>query len=335
MKLTVTNQFGSDNTTQNVTATVLSAPVAVDGERCGSGVVNLSATASSGGDLNWYDAATGGTLLHTGSTYSPNITANTNFWVEESTAPAPAKGGPATPASVGAGGYFADNDIRGIFLDVISDVTIKSVLVDANGAGTRTVELLDGDGGNVIETKDIDMADGQQRITLDWTVPAGTGYYMKITGSLVDLYRNNAGASYPYDVSGLVSLTGNNYTDQGYYYFFYDWEVQGPGCVSERTQVTGVTDVCTGLDDPSAQNVMRIAPNPTTGVINVNLGLPNANSANLIVMNLIGEVVYQKQLGASSLTSTSTIDLRNQPKGVYLVRVQSEQHTATQRIVVE
>ncbi|MCB9449628.1 MAG: hypothetical protein H6585_14950 [Flavobacteriales bacterium] len=52
--------------------------------------------------------------------------------------------------------------------DVLSDATIKSVYVDATGAGTRTIELLDGDGGNVLQTKDVNLADGGQRVTLDF-----------------------------------------------------------------------------------------------------------------------------------------------------------------------
>ncbi|RVU24229.1 hypothetical protein EOJ36_09930 [Sandaracinomonas limnophila] len=51
------------------------------GSVCGNGTVTLSATVSSG-SAKWYDASTGGTLLATGSTYSPSITATTSYWVE-------------------------------------------------------------------------------------------------------------------------------------------------------------------------------------------------------------------------------------------------------------
>jgi hypothetical protein len=36
--------------------------------------------------LNWYNVATGGTSLATGGSYSPNVTASTSFWVEETSA---------------------------------------------------------------------------------------------------------------------------------------------------------------------------------------------------------------------------------------------------------
>ena len=61
--------------------TVPAAPVAVDGDRCGPGTVNLSATASL--QVNWYDAASGGNLLGTGFTFiTPSISATTIFYAD-------------------------------------------------------------------------------------------------------------------------------------------------------------------------------------------------------------------------------------------------------------
>gem|GEM_PF-2011152 len=49
---------------------------------CGSGQAILEATASGSAVIKWYAAATGGTALFTGNTYTtPNITANTTYYV--------------------------------------------------------------------------------------------------------------------------------------------------------------------------------------------------------------------------------------------------------------
>ncbi|WP_343487541.1 Calx-beta domain-containing protein [Allomuricauda sp. d1] len=64
------------NTTPTVDETI-------GGDRCGEGTVTLTATASSGATLNWYDVATGGTILGTGSSFvTPSITETTSFYVE-------------------------------------------------------------------------------------------------------------------------------------------------------------------------------------------------------------------------------------------------------------
>ncbi|MDR1543825.1 MAG: hypothetical protein LBS50_05345, partial [Prevotellaceae bacterium] len=50
---------------------------------CGAGSLTLSATASSGtAVINWYAAATGGSPLATGGTYSPSPSATTTYWVD-------------------------------------------------------------------------------------------------------------------------------------------------------------------------------------------------------------------------------------------------------------
>ncbi|MBK9318591.1 MAG: hypothetical protein IPM91_07020 [Bacteroidetes bacterium] len=50
---------------------------------CGQGSVTLSATSTGQGTINWYDVATGGTALGTGSTFTTNITGTTTFYAEE------------------------------------------------------------------------------------------------------------------------------------------------------------------------------------------------------------------------------------------------------------
>lgn len=57
------------------------APVLTDGDRCGTGSVNL--TASSSTQVNWYDSPVGGTLLGTGLSFTtPSISATTTFYAE-------------------------------------------------------------------------------------------------------------------------------------------------------------------------------------------------------------------------------------------------------------
>lgn len=82
VKLVVSNTGGSDSVIQTKYITVNTAPAAptVTGDkRCGPGVVNLSATGS--GTLEWYDAATAGNKVNTGTTYGPNISTTTTYYV--------------------------------------------------------------------------------------------------------------------------------------------------------------------------------------------------------------------------------------------------------------
>ncbi|MCE3297027.1 MAG: hypothetical protein K0R65_2741, partial [Crocinitomicaceae bacterium] len=81
----VTDPSGCSSQRFPVDATVLSPPTftsKTDGSRCGNGTVNLSAAASSG-TIKWYTAATGGTPIATGTSFTtPVIGTTTKYYIE-------------------------------------------------------------------------------------------------------------------------------------------------------------------------------------------------------------------------------------------------------------
>jgi len=119
-----------------------------DGQRCGSGVVNLSATATSGTtSFKWYSALTGGTLLATTATgsYSPTVTNTTSFYVT-------------------AYDGTCETQIRKEVVAVVKELPLitlpttleacgdKTPIVLSAGADTETVYLIDEDFESVTST---------------------------------------------------------------------------------------------------------------------------------------------------------------------------------------
>lgn len=230
--LTVANSFGNSQTIRNnyVVVDKPDGPNASDALRCGAGTFDLSASGS--GTLNWYDAAMGGTLLYTGSNFTtPNLSAITSYYVEEVTNPSPQNVGPANN-TFGTGGNF-EGDQHLIF-DCSSGFKLVSVKVYASGTGNRTIQLRNSSGG-VLRSLTTNVPNGESRITLNWDIQPGSNYQLGTT-TAPNLYRNNEGPSYPYTIPGVVSIETSSAGDD-YYYFFYDWEIQEPSCISERTEV--------------------------------------------------------------------------------------------------
>ncbi|MBT8196510.1 MAG: T9SS type A sorting domain-containing protein, partial [Bacteroidia bacterium] len=121
--------------------------------------------------------------------------------------------------------------------------TLISVWVDAQTVGTRTVELRDDNGTVLQDTAVVIATPGPQRITLNFNLPVANDLQLGIAStSLTQLFRNNTNVSYPYDLQGLVTITRSTATSNpvGFYYFFYDWFVQGPPCPSERATVAAI-----------------------------------------------------------------------------------------------
>ncbi len=266
VQLTVTNPNGQGTIVQSdlVTVSLLDPPVAEDGGICGPGTVDLVAFGSN--TLNWYDQPVGGELLHTGQNFSPFIEETTVFHVENSTVEDPIYGG-AISNTIGTGGYFSTNDNWGLVFDVTAPVTLISVKVYANSTGNRTIQLLN-NAGNVVESRVVPIPNGESRITLDMDIPPGQQYLLKLTGSNLGLYRNNAGANFPYHIGNTLTITETNAVVQNafnYWYYFYDWEVQEPGCVSARTAVTASAELCVGLAAEVAEELFTVHPNPSAG----------------------------------------------------------------------
>lgn len=245
VKLVSQNASGKDSITKAnyITVTAIPAnPSTTGASRCGAGIVNLSASGS-GGTLNWYTASTGGTLVNTGTNYSPNLSTTTTYYVSQAAVSAPQKVGPVDN-TINVGGYLTGSDVRGLLFDVLATCTLKTVKVYANTAGNRTIEVRQGVGGTILHLKTVNIPAGESRVTLDFVLQPGTQYHIKVAGTLVDLYRNTGGATYPYTIANLVSITETDYaaTATGYYYYFYDWELIAPGCTSNRVAVTGTVN---------------------------------------------------------------------------------------------
>ena len=61
-----------------------------------------------------------------------------------------------------------------------------------------------------------------------------------ISSDYSGLYRNDAGATYPYNIGTIMNITGSSASGStGYYYFYYNIEVEVP-CVNTTTNITGI-----------------------------------------------------------------------------------------------
>ncbi|MDD4217166.1 MAG: PKD domain-containing protein, partial [Bacteroidales bacterium] len=238
VSLYVENAYGNDtySTTDMITVDMPVAPTTTGAEACGPATLTLNAAGS--GTLNWYDAATSGNLVTTGTEYTNTFENTTTLYVQSDIDnPITSNVGPSDN-SIGNGGYFGNvSYIHGLIFDAYQDFTLVSVWTDASGTKDRVINLKDAS-DNIIATKTVNIPDGQSRITLNIDVPAGNNYTLECDGN-AQLYRNSTGGSYPYTLTDILSIHYNTADDDAYYYYFYDWEVVTYDyCNSARTPVT-------------------------------------------------------------------------------------------------
>jgi len=126
----------------------------------------------------------------------------------------------------GVGGYFNFSIDRAVYFDAYSDLTIKSAKVFASGAAERTITLKNS-GGEIMDTRIVSIPDGESIINLDFQMEAGDDYAIHVNQSNNLSYSGDydgPNIGYPFSIPNLISVTGNNYSDS-FWYFFYDIEV--------------------------------------------------------------------------------------------------------------
>jgi len=239
--LTATNGCGNNQIIRAdyVTIDISAMPAGVSASSCGPGSMTLSASAA--GTLNWYDAATGGNLLTTGTTYvTPNLSSSTSYYVESVVAGATAYTGLTNIILANTSNISAE---QGMIFTALQPFVLKSVKVRsvAAAAASKTVTLKNSSNATLSTVTVNNVPTGESRITLNISVPVGTN--LKLTAPANSyLMRDNTvpAGTYPITLPDVLSITTTTASSlpENYYYFFYDWEVVLPSCTSERTEVT-------------------------------------------------------------------------------------------------
>lgn len=238
VKLVVSNTIGSDSLEQLAFIEVISltAPTVTDGGGCLTDSILLSASGTN--TIHWKDLA--GNLLAVGDDFYTQPSANSSSYLAVNVEDFPNTNIGPVDNNFGQGGNHNTGFIGAINFEAEKELTIYSAWVDAGSAGTRTVTLWDAynSGGTAIQVINVDIPfTGPGRVELGFEVP-GPGQY-SIGLNNADLYRNSAGANYPYTVPGLMTIVSSSATGSpaDFYYYFYDLEVSEKTCESTPVQV--------------------------------------------------------------------------------------------------
>lgn len=253
---------GSCSNEDNIVITS-NLPKPVDGCRNTAGIVSMSISnpGLNGTNYNWYSAPSGGTLIcsNTISCNSPSISSSAYYYVQDMSAVNTTVGpttlvGTATNWGVNAGNQLAFT-VNSNF-DILSmDVPF---LVYGNSSGTITIEILDGSGNPFTPARtftsnasNITSAQNGQLVTFTFTGLTiqsswGSSLRMRLSAETVngDPVWSSGGASYPYSVAGIVSITGEvGGSGSNDYMYFYDWQIStGTSCA--RLPVEGKIGSC-------------------------------------------------------------------------------------------
>ncbi|MBC8319612.1 MAG: PKD domain-containing protein [Bacteroidetes bacterium] len=231
--LIVNNSYGSDTLVKDNFITI-DRPIAPT-TSSGSGCVNSSVllSASGDGELFWYESPVSNNIINDGENFNtPELTETTTYYVENAL-PEIAFTGKAD--SIGEGAYTS---VAGLIFDAVSPFNLVAVTMFSVGEGEKEIILFDAD-NNILNSTVIYLEKGENRVVLDYEIAEGLSYrLLGYTGC--ELFYNTSSVSFPYEVDGIMSITGSTYipAPSNKYCFFYNWEIMSFNCISFRVDVS-------------------------------------------------------------------------------------------------
>jgi Zn-dependent metalloprotease/PKD repeat protein len=306
--LVASNAFGSDtfSINQYITIDRPDAPSVIGAIICTPDSVSVTATAL--GDLSIWDEEFGGNVVATGGLYTSYLQQTDTLWAESSEDQAALYVGPVN-SSFGTGGQHNNTTVQYMIFSVNEPLTVVSAWVNAAAAGDRTITLWDAS-GNQLDSRFLNIPSGGSRISLNFHLDPGVAY--RIGGSQMNLYRNNAGAIFPYQLPGLLSITGSS-AGGAFYYYFYDWEVVKDPCISPRTPIYLI------MDEVQASAVIN-----TTGM-----------TASVSVNNSLNANVYAWDFGDGTTASSELPSHTYSLPGTYSVTLVASNDNCSDTLVYE
>jgi hypothetical protein len=293
---------------------------------CNTGTSTLSTTGSTG-TVEWYDAATEGNYLGSGTSItSPSISAATTYYAEAYSLGSAVSGqGKSAPT-----GTTTKTTNSGLQFTALSEFMLNSVNVYPAGTGNITIALYNSSGIQIQGTV-INVTSGSTTTpftaNLGWDIPVGTGYYIQTSGTMATGLVRETGQTFPMAVSTVASITDGETggVTSTTYFYFYGWNVSPIGCsAGSRTSVvvpyanptitaaTSATAVCQGVGGTTPLTYSATSGSPTTYSIVWNSAALTAGFSNVTTATLpSSQINITVPSGAAAATYTGTLSVQN------------------------
>jgi hypothetical protein len=189
----------------------------------------------------------------------------------------------------------------------------------------------------------INLATDTVVIPLNWTIPAGTGYQLTTDAAVNTanfasvnpyLWRSSTGVTYPYTLSGVLSLTGSTPT-AGRVYYFYDWVVQGGSqtCISPRVPVVA-TIGSVGIGALSNTNGVEVYPNPAVGEVSVKFDNGQSSATTIEMNDVTGRLVKSWSVDKPVAGQEVKLNVTEFSAGTYFLNIKTENRTLVQKLML-
>ncbi len=101
-----------------------------------------------------------------------------------------------------------------------------------------------------------------------------------------------------------------------------------------KKRLVEVTAEANGISENSANNLISVYPNPTRGVVNIDLNITEASNSNVVIYDANGKVVYNNS-SVTPLNHNLQVDLSNEAAGMYFIKVVTNNSSTSKSFTIQ
>jgi hypothetical protein len=314
-----------------------SLPVTADSTHCGSGPVNLFATANY--QIFWYASASGGTALGSGSNFTtPNLTGTATYYAEavdicsSGRTPVNAIIEPLPPAPVGSGAALCGSGIAQLSATASNPIywfenpTGGSVVGTGNAFTTPYITATTVYYAAAIANCTSTLTPVTALVAPIPVVNLGNDTTI-VSGASVVLHAGPGFDAYLWSTGQTTQTITVNATG------VYSVEVWSNGCNGSDTVTVSVV---LGIQESNMEGgSVHVYPNPVKDRLTLELESRKKVKATLILSDMTGKILVSEEVVLAGGMNTHTINLENISSGIYFFTLRSEDFTKTMSLVVE
>lgn len=106
------------------------------------------------------------------------------------------------------------------------------------------------------------------------------------------------------------------------------------GCSATDTSAIVVTS-SVGIDNDARLNYFDITPNPSKGLLKLNVVSTNSNKLKLQVIDQLGKIILEREFIGNNNKVSEELNLSSLPKGIYFIRAAMGDASETKKVVIE
>lgn len=150
-----------------------------------------------------------------------------------------------------------------------------------------------------------------------------------LTGDKVEFWTNNVWVI-DHGFKNLLTYNNNDLVqkiNQNWDQFAQQWANSYKEEYSDFVNIGGINSI------PLQQAGLLLYPNPTSGIVNLEMNAPDEEIISVTVMNATGQVVYDQRISTTG-SPEYKIDLVGCSKGIYFVKIDYARGTVTGKLII-